>query len=147
MEALTESFVFYGVDRFDIVGKQLLKTNRKYYIVDLGIRNHILPRKNYDLGFSLENLVYFELLRRGYKVNVGKNGNTEVDFIAEKRGVYEYYQVTADMTARKTFERELRPLEHIKDNYEKTVLTLDLLTSGNYNGIRVVQLTDWLLHP
>ena len=88
VEALTESFIFYPADRFDIVGKQLLKINKKMYIVDLGLRNHILPRRNYDLGFSLENIVYFELLRRGYKVMIGKIGSTEVDFVAEKQGVY-----------------------------------------------------------
>ena len=86
VEALTESFIFYPAERFDIVGKQLLKANRKLYIVDLGIRNHILPRSQYDLGFSLENMVYFELLRRGYRVMIGKIGNTEVDFVAEKQG-------------------------------------------------------------
>lgn len=145
VEALTESFIFYPVERFDIVGKQLLKANRKLYIVDLGLRNHILPRRNYDLSFSLENIVYFELLRRGYKVTVGKHGNTEVDFVAEKQGVYKYFQVTADMTAKETFEREMRPLENIRDNYEKIVLTADLLTVGNYNGIQVKNLTDWLL--
>ena len=144
VEALTESFIFYPAERFDIVGKQLLKSNRKMYIVDLGLRNHILPRKNYDLGFSLENLVYFELLRRGYRVTVGKLGNTEVDFVAEKQGAYQYFQVTADMTAKETFEREIRPLENIRDNYEKMILTMDRLTPGNYNGIRVQYLLDWL---
>ena len=145
VDALTESFVFYPVERFDIVGKQLLKVNKKFYIVDLGLRNHILPRQNYDLGFSLENVVYFELLRRGYKVMIGKLGNTEVDFVTEKQGEYTYYQVTADMTAQETFDRELRPLTLIRDNYEKVVLTADRLTIGNYNGIRVKNLTDWLL--
>lgn len=145
VDALTESFIFYPVERFDIVGKQLLKINKKFYIVDLGLRNHILPRKNYDLGFSLENVVYFELLRRGYKVMIGKLGNTEVDFIAEKWGEYSYYQVTADMSAQESFEREMRPLKLIRDNYEKVVLTTDNLTIGNYNGIRVKNLVDWLL--
>lgn len=145
VEALTESFIFYPAERFDIVGKQLLKANRKMYIVDLGLRNHILPRKNYDLGFSIENIVYFELLRRGYKVTIGKAGNTEVDFVAEKQGVYQYFQVTADMTAKETFDREIRPLENIRDNYEKTVLTTDRLTPGNYNGIQVRYLLDWLM--
>lgn len=145
VEALTESFVFYPAERFDIVGKQLLKINKKMYIVDLGLRNHILPRRNYDLGFSLENLVYFELLRRGYKVMIGKLGNTEVDFVAEKQGVYAYFQVTADMTAEETFEREMRPLTLIRDNYEKIVLTADRMTVGNYNGIYVKNLIDWLL--
>lgn len=145
VEALMESFIFYPVARFDIVGKQLLQANRKFYIVDLGLRNHILPRKNYDLGFSLENVVYFELMRRGYKVTMGKHGNTEVDFVAEKQGTYKYFQVTADMTAKETFEREMRPLENIRDNYEKIVLTADLLTLGNYNGIKVKHLSDWML--
>ena len=145
--ALTESFIFYPTERFDIVGKQILKANKKLYIVDLGLRNHILPRRNYDLGFSLENLVYFELLRCGYRVAAGKRGNTEVDFVAEKQGTYKYFQVTADMTARETFEREMRPLKAIKDHYEKIVLTADFLTTGNYNGIQVKNLTDWLLEP
>lgn len=145
VEVLTESFIFYPAERFDIVGKQLLKVNKKMYIVDLGLRNHILPRRNYDLGFSLENMVYFELLRRGYKVMIGKVGSTEVDFVAEKQGAYSYFQVTADMTAEETFEREMRPLTLIRDNYEKIVLTADHLTVGNYNGIHVENLTDWLL--
>ena len=145
VDALTESFVFYPVDRFDIAGKQLLKTNRKLYIVDLGLRNHILPKRSYDLGFSLENVVYLELLRRGYRVWVGKLGATEVDFVAERQGLYAYYQVTADMTAQETFEREMRPLRLIRDNYEKVVLTADRLTPGNYDGIRVKNLVDWLL--
>lgn len=145
MDALSESFIFYPVERFDIVGKQLLQSNKKWYMVDLGLRNHLLPKKNYDLGFSLENVVYFELLRRGFKVNVGKNGNTEVDFVAQKQGAITYFQVTADMTAQETFNRELRPLQNIKDNYEKFVLTLDHMTVGNYDGIKVINLVDWLL--
>ena len=116
VEALTESFIFYPAERFDIIGKQLLKANRKMYIVDLGLRNHILPRRQYDLGFSLENIVYFELLRRGYRVMIGKVGSTEVDFVAEKQGTYTYFQVTADMTAQETFEREMKPLRRIRDN-------------------------------
>ena len=144
MEALRESFVFYPVERFDIVGKQLLRANKKWYIVDLGLRNHILPRSNYDLGFSIENIVYFELLRRGYQVNIGKYGAAEVDFVARKRDEIAYYQVTASMTAPETFEREMRPLRSIRDNYEKTVLTLDRFSTGNYDGIRVVNLVDWL---
>lgn len=143
--ALTESFIFYPAERFDIVGKQLLKANRKMYIVDLGLRNHILPRSHYDLGFSLENIVYFELLRRGYRVMIGRVGETEVDFVAERRGTYSYFQVTADMTAQETFEREMKPLQNIRDNYEKIVLTADRLTVGNYGGIQVKNLIDWLL--
>lgn len=145
VEALTESFIFYPAERFDIVGKQLLKANRKMYVVDLGLRNHILPRRQYDLGFSLENIVYFELLRRGYRVMIGKVGSTEVDFVAEKQGAYTYFQVTADMTAQETFEREMKPLRCIRDNYEKIVLTGDRLTLGNYDGIQVRNLSDWLL--
>ena len=145
VDALTESFIFYPAERFDIVGKQLLKVNKKFYIVDLGLRNYILPRQNYDFGFSLENIVYFELLRRGCKVMIGKLGNTEVDFVAEKQGEYAYYQVTADMTAQETFNREMRPLTLIRDNYEKVVLTADRMTIGNYNGIRVKNIRDWLL--
>jgi hypothetical protein len=145
VESLTESFIFYPVECFDIVGKKLLKANRKFYMVDLGIRSHILPRRNYDLGFSIENIVYFELLRRGYRVSIGKYGNTEVDFVAEKQGVYEYYQVTADLTAEETFDREIRPLRNIRDNYEKIILTLDHMTVGNYDGIQVIPLLDWLI--
>ena len=145
MEALQESFIFYPVERFDINGKQLLKVNRKWYIVDLGLRNHILPKKRYDLGFSLENIVFFELLRRGFKVNVGKNGDAEVDFVAQKQGVLHYYQVTADMTNEDTFDREIRPLQSIKDNYEKMIPTMDHMTPGDYEGIKVVHLLDWLL--
>lgn len=145
VEALTESFIFYPVDRFDIVGKQLLKIGKKLYIVDPGLRNHILPRKAYDLGFTLENVVYLELLRRGYRVSIGKLGNTEVDFVAEKQGELTYIQVTADMTAQETFDREMRPLTLIRDNYEKLILTADHLTVGNYNGIRVKNITKWLL--
>lgn len=145
VEALRESFVFYPADRFDIVGKQLLKTNQKWYMVDLGLRSHILPRLRYDLVFSIENVVYFELLRRGYQVNIGKLGDTEVDFVAKKQGAITYFQVTADMTAQTTFDRELRSLRAIRDNYPKIVLTLDRFSTGNYEGILVVNVIDWLL--
>ena len=145
MDALAESYIFYPAERFDIVGKEILKSNKKWYIVDLGIRNYILPRKNYDLGFSIENIVYFELLRRGYKVNIGKYANSEVDFVAQKNGVLSYFQVTADMTNESTFDREMTPLKNIKDNYEKIVLTLDKFSVGNYEGIKVINLIDWLL--
>lgn len=146
VDALIESFIFYPAERFDIVGKQLLKANKKYYMVDLGIRNHILPRKYYDLGFSVENIVFFELLRRGCKVTIGKYQENEVDFVAEKRGEFTYIQVTADMVSESTFDREMKPLYAIQDNYEKIVLTLDKLTVGNYDGINVVNVIDWLLN-
>lgn len=146
VDALIESFIFYPAERFDIVGKQLLKANKKYYMVDLGIRNHILPRKYYDLGFSVENIVFFELLKRGCKVTIGKYQENEVDFVAEKRGEFTYIQVTADMVSESTFDREMKPLYAIQDNYEKIVLTLDKLTVGNYDGIKVVNVIDWLLN-
>ena len=146
VDALIKSFIFYPAERFDIVGKQLLKANKKYYMVDLGIRNHILPRKYYDLGFSVENIVFFELLRRGCKVTIGKYQENEVDFVAEKRGEFTYIQVTADMVSESTFDREMKPLYAIQDNYEKIVLTLDKLTVGNYDGIKVVNVIDWLLN-
>lgn len=146
VNALIESFIFYPAERFDIVGKQLLQANKKYYMVDLGIRNHILPRKYYDLGFSVENIVFFELLRRGCKVTIGKYQENEVDFVAEKRGELTYIQVTADMVSESTFDREMKPLYAIQDNYEKIVLTLDKLTVGNYDGIKVVNVIDWLLN-
>jgi predicted AAA+ superfamily ATPase len=146
VDALIESFIFYPAERFDIVGKQLLKANKKYYMVDLGIRNHILPRKYYDLGFSVENIVFFELLRRGCKVTIGKYQENEVDFVAEKRSEFTYIQVTADMVSESTFDREMKPLYAIQDNYEKIVLTLDKLTVGNYDGIKVVNVIDWLLN-
>lgn len=114
-------------------------------MVDLGLRNHILPGKRYDLGFSIENIVFFELLRRGYRVNIGKYGSAEVDFVAQDQGILTYYQVTADMTAEETFEREMRPLRGIQDNYEKIVLTLDRFSPGNYEGIKVIHVLDWLL--
>lgn len=145
VDALTESFIFYPAERFDIIGKQLLKVNKKMYMVDLGLRNHILPRRKYDLGFSIENIVFFELLRRGNKVTIGKYGAAEVDFVAQKQGEIIYYQVTADMTAQETFEREMRPLRSIPDNYEKIILTLDYFSIGNYDGIKVVHVLEWLL--
>lgn len=146
MEALSESFIFYPVERFDIIGKQVLKTNNKWYLVDLGIRSYILPRKEYDMGFSLENIIYFELLRRGYKVNIGKFGVNEVDFVGQKQGTITYYQVTASMIAEETFNRKMKPLKTIKDNYQKIILTLDSLTVGNYEGIEVINAIDWLLN-
>lgn len=145
MDALAESFIFYPAERFDLAGKQILKSNKKWYIVDLGLRNHLLPRKRYDLGFSVENIVYFELLRRGSSVTIGKLGATEVDFVAQKQGIITYIQVTADMTAEETFAREMRPLQNIRDNYEKIVLTMDRFTLGNYEGIQVIHVMDWLL--
>ena len=145
IEALVQAYVFYQVDRYDVEGKQLLKQNGKFYIVDLGLRRYLLPKREYDLGYSLENVVYLELLRRGYEVNVGKLGQTEVDFVAKKDDVISYYQVTASLTEQTTFEREIRPLKKINDNYPKKILTLDRFTLGNYEGIEVQNAVDWLL--
>lgn len=145
LEVLTEAFVFYPVERFDIQEKQLLKSNPKYYMVDLGLRRFLVARKEYDLGFSLENIVYFELLRRGYTVNIGKFGKQEVDFVCQKDSTFAYVQVTASMLEETTFQREISPLKAIKDNYPKTILTLDKMNLGNYEGIKVGYALDWLL--
>ena len=145
VEALVEPYIFYPVERYDVPGKQLLKKNQKMYIVDLGIRRYLLARQRYDLGFSLENIIFLELLRRGYKVNIGKIGTTEVDFVARKDDRIYYFQVTASMVEETTFEREITPLKNINDNYPKTIITLDRFTLGNYDGIEVVNAIDWLL--
>ena len=145
VDALIEPYIFYPAERCNVIGKELLKQNRKLYIADIGLRNHILPRSGYDLGFTIENIVFLELIRRGYKVNVGKVGNLEIDFAAEKDSMISYYQVTASMTDKNTFEREMASLAAVSDNYPKTVLTLDRFTLGDYNGIRVENLIDWLL--
>ena len=145
VSALVEPYIFYPVERYDVEGKQLLKQNQKYYISDLGLRRYMVTKKNYDLGFSLENVVYLELKRRGYRINIGKVGSTEVDFVTEKNGSITYIQVTASMTDEKTFEREMASLKTIKDNYPKMILTLDRFTAGNYEGITVKNVIDWLL--
>ena len=145
VEALCESYLYYPVEVMDVSCKEVLKSNKKYYIVDPGIRNYILPKQFYDLGFTIENIVYLELLRRRYNVNIGRNGRTEVDFIAKRNDVYTYIQVTASLVDENTFNREIRPLKQIKDNYEKVILTLDRYTLGNYEGIKVINIIDWLL--
>lgn len=145
VEALCESYLYYPVEVMDVSGKEVLKSNKKYYIVDPGIRNYILPKQFYDLGFTIENIVYLELLRRRYNVNIGRNGRTEVDFIAKRNDVYTYIQVTASLVDENTFNREIRPLQQIEDNYEKITLTLDRYTLGNYEGIKVINIVDWLL--
>ncbi len=145
VEALCESYLYYPVEVMDVSGKEVLKSNKKYYIVDPGIRNYILPKQFYDLGFTIENIVYLELLRRRYNVNIGRNGRTEVDFIAKRNDVYTYIQVTASLVDENTFNREIRPLQQIEDNYEKIILTLDRYTLGNYEGIKVINIIDWLL--
>lgn len=145
LQALTDAFVFYYVDRYDINGKQLLKQFGKYYIADLGLRRYLISKREYDLGAELENVVYLELLRRGNNVNVGKFGLLEVDFVAKKGDFVQYIQVSASLESKETFERELAPLKGINDNYPKIVLTLDKYSVGNYAGIEVKNVIEWLL--
>lgn len=145
VEALTEPYLFYPAERYDVVGKQILKQSRKLYISDLGIRRHIIARRSYDIGFSLENVVFLDLMRRGYRVNIGKVGQKEVDFVAVKGDDIQYFQVTASLIDPVTFEREISPLREIKDNYPKTIITLDKLSTGNYDGIKVVNAVEWLI--
>lgn len=145
LQALIDAFVFYYVDRYDINGKQLLKQFGKYYIADLGLRRYLISKREYDLGAELENVVYLELLRRGNNVNVGKFGLLEVDFVAKKGDFVQYIQVSASLESKETFERELAPLKGINDNYPKIVLTLDKYSVGNYAGIEVKNVIEWLL--
>jgi predicted AAA+ superfamily ATPase len=144
IEALCDSYLFYKVYRYDIKGKTNLKTECKYYICDTGLRNFILGTHGKDIGHQIENIVYLELLRRGYTVNIGKSGRgTEVDFVAVKNKKTEYYQVSVTVLDEAVLERELGSLRQIKDNYPKTLLTLDVF-SGDYDGISRLNLIDWL---
>lgn len=142
---LKSAFIFYSVNRYDIKGKQLLKTLGKNYMVDLGFRNMLLGYRDIDRGHILENVVFLELLRRNYHVSIGKIGETEVDFIAEKPDEKLYIQVTETMSGEATRERELRPLRRIKDNYEKIVLSMDKSFIKSYDGIKAVNILDFLL--
>ena len=145
LNMLEKSFIMYKADRTDIKSKSLLKTLGKYYISDTGIRNIILGFRNIDEGHLLENVVYLELLRRGYKVNIGKSNDFEVDFIAENPNDIKYYQVAKSISSDEVRNRELRSLESIDDNYEKIILTMDKLVSNDFNGIKVRNIIDWLL--
>ena len=147
LDALTESFIFYQAGRYDIKGKQHLKTGDKYYAADIGLRYHVLGAKKVDLGHILENIVYLELLRRGYEVYVGKVGTAEVDFIAIGEEGEEYYQVayTVIDADGKTLERELAPLNSIADHNPKYLLTMDYSPMISHNGIRQIYALDWLL--
>ena len=145
LEALTDSYLFYKVQRYDIKGKMHLKTESKYYICDTGLRNMMLGTLNKDIGHQIENIVYLELRRRGYTVSIGKAGRgTEVDFVTTRNRQIEYYQVSASVLDQGTLERELAPLKQIKDNYPKSLITLDDYTA-DYNGIKQINLIDWLL--
>lgn len=146
MKALCDAYIFYKVDRYDIKGRQHLKTLGKYYIVDMGIRNLLLSSGSSDIGHLIENIVYFELRRRGYKVNIGKLAEKEVDFVAKNSEGLEYYQVSASVLDESTLPRELSPLENIPDHYPKYLLTLDEVPKGaNFNGIKHLNLINWLL--
>lgn len=142
---LRNAFIFYSVGRYDVKGKQLLKTLEKNYIVDIGFRNMLLGYRNADRGHILENIVFLELIRREYRVYVGKIGETEIDFIAEKPNDKLYVQVTESMQSPETRERELRPLRMARDNYEKIVLSMDRSYINSYDGIKSMCLIDWLL--
>ena len=143
--ALLESYFFYEIKRFDIKGKEYLRTLGKYYIVDIGLRNFLLGFRNRDSGHAIENVVYFELLRRGYDVAIGKIDNQEVDFIATTADDKLYIQVTESMQSEDVRSRELAPLQKIRDNYEKIVLSLEPGLDTSYEGIKSLNLVDWLL--
>ena len=144
VSALLESYMFYEIKRFDVKGKSELRTLGKYYIVDIGLRNYLLGYRDVDTGHMIENIVYFELLKRGYDVAVGKVGDKEIDFIATKDEEKVYYQVTDDFTAESTRERELAPLMAVRDNYEKVVIAMNTSSTSSVNGIKIVRLIDFL---
>lgn len=143
--ALLESYIFYEAKRYDIKSREYLRTLGKYYIVDVGLRNYLLGFRDIDTGHILENIVYFELLRRGYDTAIGKIGNVEVDFVATTADEKIYYQVTQTMASEQTKERELRPLMQIRDNYEKVILTMDRGLTTSIDGVKVVNVIEWLL--
>lgn len=145
VNALLESYFFYEIKRFDIKGKEYLRTLGKYYIVDIGLRNYLLGFRDRDSGHALENVVFFELLRRGYDVSIGKVDNLEVDFIAVKPDNKIYIQVTESMTSEDVRQRELKPLQKIPDNYEKIVLSMNTGMETSYEGIKSTNLIDWLI--
>lgn len=142
---MLESYFFYEIKRLDIKGKEYLRTLGKYYIVDIGLRNYLLGFRNRDSGHTIENVVYFELLRRGYDVANGKIDNLEVDFIATTADDKKYIQVTESMQSENVRKRELTPLQRIRDNYEKIVLSLEPGLDSDYDGIKSLNLIDWLM--
>lgn len=146
VEALLEAYFFYDIKRFDIKGKEFLRTLGKYYIVDIGLRNYLLGFRDRDSGHAIENVVYFELLRRGYDVSIGKIDNSDVDFIAAKADDKLYVQVTEAMTNEDVRKRELAPLQKINDNYEKIILSLNPGIDSTYDGIKSLPLIDWLIN-
>ena len=145
LEALSESYILYQAKRYNVKGKQYLKTLEKYYVVDIGFRFMLLGSKEMDAGHILENVIYLELLRRGYDVYVGKVDEFEVDFVAQNSKGTTYFQVALSVRDEKTLERELRPLQAIKDHYPKVILTMDDDPEVHYDGIRRINARDWLL--
>lgn len=145
LDALTESYIIYQAKRYNIKGKQYLKTLEKYYVVDIGLRLMLLGSKQIDAGRILENIVYLELLRRGYDVYVGKVDEFEVDFVAQNGKGTTYFQVALSVRDEKTLDRELRSLRAIKDHYPKILLTMDDDPEVHYDGIRRINARDWLL--
>ncbi len=145
VNALLESYFFYEIKRFDIKGKAYLRTLGKFYIVDIGLRNYLLGFRNRDNGHAIENVVYFELLRRGFDVAIGKIGNSKVDFIATSADEKKYIQVTESMLSEDVRKRELAPLQGIHDSYEKIVLSLEPGLDASYDGIKSESLINWLL--
>lgn len=145
IKALTEAYFFYEIKRFDIKGKEYLRTLGKYYIVDIGLRNYLLGFREGDSGHILENIIFFELMRRGYDVAIGKIDNQEVNFIATKTDEKKYIQVTETMNAPETRERELAPLRKIRDSYEKIVIALECDLTQTQDGIKIIRALDFLL--
>ena len=145
LESLVESYVFNKVSRFDIKGKQYLQSGEKYYATDVTMRYALLGRRNIDVGHILENIVYLELIRRGYKVYTGKAGEKEIDFVAENKEGFTYFQVAYTTREKATLERELTPLQDINDHYPKYILTMDIDPIADYDGIKKVNVLDWLL--
>ena len=142
---LRNAYVFFSVGRYDVKGKQHLKTLGKNYIIDMGFRNMLLGYRDVDRGHVIENIVFLELLRRDYRVYIGKVGEAEVDFVAEKPDNKIYIQVTESIQSSQARERELRPLRMIGDNYEKIVLSMDRNFINSYEGIKILNFIDWLL--
>lgn len=145
LNALIESFIVYQAKRYNIKGKQYLKTLEKYYVVDIGLRYMLLGSRSTDVGHILENVIYLELLRRGYDVYVGKLDELEIDFVAMDSKRITYYQVSASVRDEKTLQRELAPLQKINDHYPKIILTLDEDPEADYEGIRRINALDWLM--
>ena len=146
LQMLENAYIIYKAPRYDIKGKEILKTLEKYYIVDTGIRNIILGFRDSDFGHIIENIVYFELIRRGYDVTIGRNDTLEVDFIATNSNEKKYYQVTYTMVDENVKKREIGVLKNIKDNYEKTVITMDkLYNNTSVDGIKIKYLIDFLM--